>query len=134
MAICCHQTREIVAPEDAEGSVIPLEVSGLCCPPVATLAAWPPATKEPGSWVKILLTRYSAYAKVKIAMVKTTIFTDKRRELLAKTLMDIAKIAIAAAFASEFFLKFVSWLRAIILLGLVASVGIGFLVCPKGEE
>jgi hypothetical protein len=76
-----------------------------------------------------------AYDKVITAMsTKVDIFTGKRRELLAKTLMDIAKISIAAAFASEFFFKFAIWLRLLVLSAIIASLGIGFLVCPKGEE
>ena len=34
------------------------------------------------------------------------LFTNKHRDLLSKTLMDINKILIAAIFANEFFLKF----------------------------
>ena len=74
------------------------------------------------------------YDKVKIVMAtKTGVFTDKRRGLLAKTLMDIAKIIVAAIFANEFFLKFAFWIS--LLLGILAFLIAvsGFLVCPKGE-
>lgn len=59
------------------------------------------------------------------------IFTDFRRELIAKTLFDLLKIAVAAAFASKFFYEF-SWpvklggALAIVTLGVL-----GFFVCPS---
>ncbi|MEW6096270.1 MAG: hypothetical protein AB1567_07065 [bacterium] len=63
-----------------------------------------------------------------------SVFTDKRRELLARTLMDITKIVIAAAFASEFFFKFAIWLRILLLCGIGLTVILGILVCPKDER
>ncbi len=64
-------------------------------------------------------------------MVRESIFTDKRRELLAKTFMDIAKIFVAAALASEFFKKFPLWLRAILLASTIGLLTFATLVCPK---
>lgn len=80
------------------------------------------------------LTVYGVYVKVKITMaMKIEVFTGRRRELLAKTLMDIAKIIVAAIFANEFFLKFAFWIS--LLLGVLAFLiaGAGVLVHPKGE-
>jgi hypothetical protein len=65
---------------------------------------------------------------------KTDIFSGKRRELLAKTLMDIAKVTIAAAFASELFTKFSNLLRVLFAAGVLLVITVAFLVCPKTEE
>jgi hypothetical protein len=64
---------------------------------------------------------------------KTEVFTERRRRLLAKTLMDITKIIVAAIFANEFFLKFAFWISLLlgVLAFLIATAGV--LVCPKGE-
>ncbi len=80
------------------------------------------------------MTGKKARDKVKnIMTIKIDVFTDKRRKLLAKTLMDIAKIIVAAIFANEFFLKFALWIS--LLLGVIAFLIAvsGFLVCPEGE-
>lgn len=61
------------------------------------------------------------------------IFTVKRRELLAKTLMDWTKILIAAALASEFFVKLPLWLRVILFGFIGILIALGTLVCPKRD-
>lgn len=57
-----------------------------------------------------------------------------RRKLLAKTLMDISKITVAATFASEFFLKFTLFIKLTIYVFLVSNIMIAFFVHPKGED
>jgi hypothetical protein len=57
-----------------------------------------------------------------------------RRKLLAKTFMDAAKIIIAAAFASEFFLKFPFYSKFGIFISLVVAIIISFFVYPKGAD
>jgi len=48
--------------------------------------------------------------------------------------MDIAKIAVAAAFASEFFLKFPSVLRFGIYMFLIGNIIVAYFIHPKGED
>lgn len=59
---------------------------------------------------------------------------EGRRKLLSKTLMDIAKITIAAAFASEFFLKFSAGTKASICLFLIFDIVTAYFICPTGGE
>lgn len=59
------------------------------------------------------------------------IFTDFRREQIARTIFDVLKIVIAAAFASKFFFEFhplVKIAMGLLMIALVVS-GIGF--CPR---
>jgi|GEM_PF-6650861 len=59
-----------------------------------------------------------------------TIFTDFRREMIARTLFDLFKIILVAAFASKFFLEFPKMVQ----FGLwctMAVIGVsGCLCCP----
>jgi hypothetical protein len=48
--------------------------------------------------------------------------------------MDAAKIIIAAAFASEFFLKFPFYSKFGIFISLVVAIIISFFVYPKGAD
>lgn len=59
------------------------------------------------------------------------IFTDFRRELVAKTLFDLLKIAVAAAFASKFFFEFSSIVKAGAVAIMVLLALSGFFFCPK---
>ena len=57
-------------------------------------------------------------------------FTDFRRELIARTLFDLLKIGAAAAFASKFFLgspRVVKWIMGLLLVVLTVM---GISVCP----
>ena len=64
-------------------------------------------------------------------MVWVMLFSDERRVLLAKTIMDLAKVQAAAAFATTFFHELsiaVRMLMAVVFVGLLIS---GFLVQPE---
>lgn len=84
------------------------------------------------------MTKLFLYDRVRsgkeINMAVKPVFTERRRDLLAKTIMDIVKVAIAVAFASEFFFKFAIWLKVSLLISIILLIIIGFLVCPKGGE
>ncbi|MBI1869736.1 MAG: hypothetical protein HYS07_00925 [Chlamydiae bacterium] len=58
----------------------------------------------------------------------------KRKEALSKTVLDLAKIAVAAAFASEFFAKFTWAPRVIILVSPFLLLLFGVWVQPTKEE
>jgi len=47
------------------------------------------------------------------------IFTDFRRELLARTLFDLLKISVVAVFASKFFLELPRMVQSLIGIGMV---------------
>jgi len=59
---------------------------------------------------------------------------SNRREALSKTLLDFSKISVAAAFVTEFFIKFPLYARIIIWVALVGLIWLGIWTCPeKGE-
>lgn len=58
------------------------------------------------------------------------IFTECRRDLIAKTAADLLKILFAAALASRFFMGFSSRLKFILLLLSISFVIIGLFGCP----
>ena len=57
-----------------------------------------------------------------------------RRKLMAKTLMDIAKITIAAVFASEFLFKFPFYVKVGVYMFLASNIVAALFVHPKGGE
>lgn len=58
------------------------------------------------------------------------LFTEYRRDLVARTFFDL-KIAVAAAFASKFFLGF-TWPVQSILWLVITTLGVlGFVFCPR---
>ena len=57
-----------------------------------------------------------------------------RRKLLAKTFMDIAKIIVAAAFASQFFVEYSGSIRIVICSTLLLMVCVGIFTHPKGDN
>ncbi|MBU1486749.1 hypothetical protein KKH56_01690 [bacterium] len=59
---------------------------------------------------------------------------EGRRKLLSKTLMDIAKITIAAAFASEFFLKFSIGAKDKCLSIPIVDLVAAYFIYPAGGE
>jgi hypothetical protein len=62
------------------------------------------------------------------------LFSNERRSLLAKTIMDLAKILAATSFATTFFKELpvvVRMLMAVIFIGLLVG---GFLVQPEKSE
>ena len=61
----------------------------------------------------------------------TEIFTDRRRELLAQTIMDMAKIVLGAAFASQFFSQFPDLVRKSLIFAFALIIIAGTLICPK---
>ena len=61
-------------------------------------------------------------------------FTAKRRDLLAKTLMDLAKIFVAAALASNLFGKLPIWLRLSLLATIFGLLMAGMQICPKHNK
>lgn len=58
------------------------------------------------------------------------IFTDFRRELLARTLFDLLKISVVAVFASKFFLELPRMVQLLIGVGMVGVAVFGFFLCP----
>jgi len=66
--------------------------------------------------------------------MQTPVFSPKRRDLLAKTLMDLAKILVAAALASEFFGQMPIILRTF-LLGLIGiPLATATFICPRRDS
>ena len=59
------------------------------------------------------------------------IFTDFRRTLIAKTLFDLLKIAIAGALASKFFVDFPGLLRWALVATIPTLLIVCILVCPR---
>lgn len=62
------------------------------------------------------------------------IFTSRRRDLLAKTVMDFSKILVAAALASGLFRMFPAWLRILLLCAIGVLVFSGPYICPKQDN
>ena len=58
------------------------------------------------------------------------IFTDFRREMIARTLFDLLKIAVAAALASRFFVGFPRVVQLLVGLLMIAALASGVLFCP----
>ena len=59
------------------------------------------------------------------------IFTERRRDLIAKTLADLLKISVAGAVASKFFVEFPLRLR-LVLGGVIPLILVmAILICPK---
>jgi len=58
------------------------------------------------------------------------IFTEYRRDLIAKTFFDLLKVAFAASFASRFFLEFGGWMRFGVIAAMLCLGLLGFLICP----
>lgn len=58
------------------------------------------------------------------------IFTDFRRELLAQTLFDLLKVAVAASLASKFFLEAPGMVQWIAGVGIVTLAAVAFFLCP----
>lgn len=65
--------------------------------------------------------------------MREPIFTTKRRDLLAKTAVDLVKILIAAGLASEFFSLMPWWIRVPLAGSIVGLLMLGIFVCPKKE-
>ena len=62
------------------------------------------------------------------------LFSDKRRDLLAKTIMDLAKVLAAAGFATAFFNELPMKVRVLMALMFVGLLLAGFLVQPEKSE
>jgi hypothetical protein len=59
------------------------------------------------------------------------IFSDYRRDLVARTFFDLLKISVAAAFASKFFFEF-GWPVKIGMWSVIITFGVlGFFFCPR---
>ena len=58
----------------------------------------------------------------------------KRREALAKTVLDISKVAVGAAFASEFFATYTVLPRAVILVSPFLLIALGLWLQPSKQE
>ena len=58
------------------------------------------------------------------------IFTDFRREMIAKTLFDLLKFWVAAALASKFFLDFPFVVKSGMWVVMVAFAAGGIFICP----
>ena len=59
------------------------------------------------------------------------IASERRRELLAKTAMDIAKIVIGAIFAGGLLINLDMPARLALALVVLAFLLVGFFICPK---
>ena len=59
------------------------------------------------------------------------IFTDYRKDLVARTLFDLLKIFIAAALASKFFHEFSFPVKMGIGAAMVTLAMLGLVFCPK---
>ena len=63
------------------------------------------------------------------------LFSKKRRELLAKTIMDLAKVQAAAAMTTAFFRELPVTVRVLMAVMFVGLLVVGFLVQPeKGDN
>ena len=62
------------------------------------------------------------------------VFSDERRELLAKTIMDLAKVQAGAAFATLFFKELPVWGRWLMAAMFVGLIVVGFLVQPSKKR
>lgn len=58
------------------------------------------------------------------------VFTDFRREMIARTLFDLLKIAVAAAFAGRFFFDSSPMIQWGLWFGMVSLGVSGFFFCP----
>ena len=68
------------------------------------------------------------------ATLKVMLFSDERRILLAKTIMDLAKGQAAAAFATAFFRALAIEVRVLMALMFLGLLVAGFLVQPENRE
>ena len=59
------------------------------------------------------------------------LFSDRRRALLARTIMDLAKIQAAAALTTAFFKEFPISMRVVMAGVFVGLLVMGFLVQPE---
>ena len=62
------------------------------------------------------------------------LFSDQRRTLLARTIMDLAKVQAAAGFATAFFKELPVKVRVLMALMFVGLLVAGFLVQPEKRE
>ena len=62
------------------------------------------------------------------------LFSDERRVLLARTIMDLAKVQAAAAFATTFFKELLGEIRVLMAVMFVGLIVIGFLVQPDQTD
>ena len=58
------------------------------------------------------------------------VFTDFRRELIARTLLDLLKIFLAAALASKLFFEFRGVVKLCLWLAIMAFTVVGVWMCP----
>lgn len=63
--------------------------------------------------------------------MREPIFTEYRRDLLARTAFDLLKIFVATALASKFFFEFTGVVRIGLTLATVMVGVFGFLICPR---
>ncbi len=62
------------------------------------------------------------------------VFTERRRDLVAKTLADLLKIAVAAALASKLFIEFPAPARLALATVTPLLLVAAFLICPKNGQ
>lgn len=62
------------------------------------------------------------------------LFSHSRRTLLARTLMDLAKVQAAAGFATAFFKELLIEVRVLMAVMFVGLLVAGFLVQPEKSE
>ena len=67
-------------------------------------------------------------------IVPLMLFSDERRTLLARTIMDLAKVQAAAAFATAFFRELAIEVRVLMALMFLGLLVAGFLVEPETSE
>ena len=64
-------------------------------------------------------------------MATTRAWTDARRRIVAKTLFDILKIAVAATFASKFFAEFTTAVKVAMVGSTLIIAFTAFVIYPK---
>ena len=66
-------------------------------------------------------------------MNATKAWTDARRRIVSKTLFDLLKIEVAAAFASKFFADFTAARQLAIISVMILTVIAAFVLYPKED-
>jgi len=67
-------------------------------------------------------------------MAGDTVWTDARRRIVSKTLFDILKIEVGAAYASKFFAEFAIPVKIALIAVMIGTAGVAFTIYPREEE
>lgn len=90
--------------------------------------------EEVNDWVKVnFLTR--SLICVSLALMEERVFwTDARKRLISKALINLFQALVIALFISEAFLKATLLWRAAFILTIILSLSGAVLICPKGDS